>query len=212
MNAWWQDQISYRKKEICLYWVFVIFATILTLWIATATILSHFFMTVNQPLIIMCTLTVLFLIKFISLMSQIYKYHRFEYNRIIKESVVFLVCSLISISFIILNYFFIIMRIFNPVLHSVSIDLFCSPGYDKPFALLFVLFLYSDILMLNDVLLCFAIIKVKSSDDMIQGISKLDYLLKVSVFQIYKDPNLRLKKYQINRMTSKLRDSSLYEG
>ena len=33
----------------------------------------------------------------------------------------------------------------------------------------------------------FLIVSLKSPDDVIQGISKLDNLLKVSVFQIYKD-------------------------
>ena len=37
-------------------------------------------------------------------------------------------------------------------------------------------------------LTAFVIIRVKSSEDILQGISKLDYLLKVSIFQIYKDP------------------------
>ena len=36
---------------------------------------------------------------------------------------------------------------------------------------------------------------VKNSKDLIQGISKLDYLLKVSVFQKYKDKSLEERKW-----------------
>lgn len=37
-------------------------------------------------------------------------------------------------------------------------------------------------------LICLVVIKVKSSKDILQGVSKLDYLLVVSVFQIQKEP------------------------
>ena len=35
--------------------------------------------------------------------------------------------------------------------------------------------------------LCWSIIEVKRATDCLQGINKLDYLLKVSEFQVYKD-------------------------
>lgn len=38
-------------------------------------------------------------------------------------------------------------------------------------------------------------IMLKNSKDLLQGISKLDYLLKVSVFQKYKDKNLENRKW-----------------
>ena len=39
----------------------------------------------------------------------------------------------------------------------------------------------------HQVLIAAAIIKFKNSDDVLQGINKLDYLIKVSVFQQYKE-------------------------
>lgn len=36
------------------------------------------------------------------------------------------------------------------------------------------------------ILTAFVIVKLKSSQDILQGLSKLDYLIKYSVFQVYK--------------------------
>ena len=58
-----------------------------------------------------------------------------------------------------------------------------------------ILYITDDVLRkifcIPDILLCFSIILIKSSTDCLQGISKLDYLIKVSVFQVYKNENLR---------------------
>ena len=45
-------------------------------------------------------------------------------------------------------------------------------------------------------MLCITLIVFKSSKDVLQGISKLDYLIKVSCFQMYKDKNLEFQKNQ----------------
>jgi len=59
----------------------------------------------------------------------------------------------------------------------------------------YILYITDDVLRkifcIPDILLCFSIILIKSSTDCLQGISKLDYLIKVSVFQVYKNENLR---------------------
>lgn len=47
------------------------------------------------------------------------------------------------------------------------------------------------------VLCAISLIIYKKTDDILQGISKLDYLLKVSVFQIYKDRELEKRKFSI---------------
>lgn len=51
---------------------------------------------------------------------------------------------------------------------------------------------------LSQILLYFTIAKVKSADDILQGLSKLDYLLKVSVFQVYKNTELEEAKNDID--------------
>ena len=40
---------------------------------------------------------------------------------------------------------------------------------------------------MSDILICFAIVMIKGTNDCLQGISKLDYLIKASVFQVYKN-------------------------
>ena len=57
----------------------------------------------------------------------------------------------------------------------------------------------------NAVSMIFFILFFKSTDDILQGISKLDYLLKVSIFQFYKDERLReaqKKTYSISSVGS----------
>lgn len=50
----------------------------------------------------------------------------------------------------------------------------------------------------DELLICWLMVKVKSPDDILTGINKLDYLLKVSVFQIYKNPALQQNKRQMS--------------
>lgn len=44
---------------------------------------------------------------------------------------------------------------------------------------------------------CIIFIEIKSHKDCLQGIAKLDYLMKVSMFQIYRDPELNRDKMRL---------------
>ena len=118
----------------------------------------------------------------------------------------------LGLIFIVINYRIFAVNIFSENFEELTVDYICNSGtfYTSWFSSF--LYFYSNVFMLNDVFICYSIIFLKSPQDVIQGISKLDYLLKVSVFQIYKDPNLRLTQFQISRMQSKLRESNLYEN
>ena len=48
-----------------------------------------------------------------------------------------------------------------------------------------------EVVSIKELLLLHNIIVLKSSQDILQGVSKLDHLIKYSQFQIYKDPDLR---------------------
>ena len=50
-------------------------------------------------------------------------------------------------------------------------------------------------LQIPSLTIVWCMIMLKNSKDLLQGISKLDYLLKVSVFQKYKDKNLENRKW-----------------
>ena len=56
--------------------------------------------------------------------------------------------------------------------------------------------------------ICLVLVRFKSSQDILQGVSKLDYYLKVSVFQKYKDLQLEHAKmsYFDNRESEGLTD------
>ena len=49
-------------------------------------------------------------------------------------------------------------------------------------------------LKVQDLILIYAMIKLKSRTDILQGLSKLDYLLKVSKFQYYKNVDMQSSK------------------
>lgn len=58
-----------------------------------------------------------------------------------------------------------------------------------------------------NILLVTSIVLYKRTEDILQGISKLDYLLKVSVFQKYKDPEIERAKFSIKTTKDDLRIS-----
>ena len=52
-------------------------------------------------------------------------------------------------------------------------------------------------LYIDSLIFAFIIVRVKSSQDILQGVSKLDHLLKVSVFQKYKNTQKEERKFTI---------------
>ena len=52
------------------------------------------------------------------------------------------------------------------------------------------LYFFAYVAGVPNVQLAMVTIKLKSTQDILQGINKLDYLLKVSIFQKYKDKSL----------------------
>ena len=60
----------------------------------------------------------------------------------------------------------------------------------------------------STLLMCISLIYIKGSQDILQGVSKLDNLLLVSVFQRYKDPSLRNRKFTVGSVHSFERLSS----
>ena len=65
------------------------------------------------------------------------------------------------------------------------------PNCNDPFVKLYCIVSIFDSEMFT-LLMSYAILVIKSTDDILQGINKLDYLIKVSVFQRYKNKRLEL--------------------
>ena len=70
---------------------------------------------------------------------------------------------------------------------------------------------FKDNLGLNSIMLAGIILYLKKDEDILQGINKLDYVLKVSIFQIYKDKqkqSLKEESYRSSAREWKPRNSS----
>lgn len=97
---------------------------------------------------------------FFFLLCQMYYFHHFEYNRISKQ---------------LLIYFFLDMLTF-----MLTIFIYFLEQLDQePNS--FIMFCY--IVNIHHIMLGYAIIYLKDSKDCLQELSKLDYLLKISIFQ-----------------------------
>lgn len=57
--------------------------------------------------------------------------------------------------------------------------------------------------------MCFIMINVKSSNDILQGLSKLDHLLKVSAFQVHKLPIIEEQKSTFDSILGHVSDDNL---
>lgn len=140
--------------------------------------------------------------------SRIYyvmqKYHRYEFKRTRSTMVAY---YLLSISFITINtaMFYLIMT--DSVFDQGSLsNLFTGVAElcqeDKVEAQLLMWSMFINFMLgLPGILQSLIVIKLKSSQDILQGVSKLDYLLKVSVFQKYKDKTLERDKMSITTGT-----------
>lgn len=113
--------------------------------------------------------------------------HNYEYKRV-KNSMV------LQMAFSMLAFLLIITSGISEAWDQMELQVQqLSPKYiaiEK--ASKFVLF----VLQLPIYLLAVTIIHVKSEKDSFEGLSKLDNLVKVSIFQVYKDKEIRLEQEQ----------------
>ena len=83
----------------------------------------------------------------------------------------------------------------------MSLEEYCSKD-DVISKLCMVFSILYNLSIIETFLIC-VIIRVKKSDDVLQGINKLDWLLKVSVFQIFKNPERQsIKEASFSGVTS----------
>lgn len=100
----WRDQLTYRKKEIVMAYLFIFITVVLVVSMIVLITANHLFNSMSSyPIILIGVLTVIFVFQFTLLMCLIRKYHNYEYKRIIKESIIFLACNLVFIAFLIVN-------------------------------------------------------------------------------------------------------------
>lgn len=100
------------------------------------------------------------LLTFFYLQCQMYYFHHFEFRRISKQLLVYFLLDMLSFLLTIFIYYL------------QQLDLVPDR---------FIMFCY--IVNLHHIIIAYAIIYLKDSKDCLQELSKLDYLLKISIFQ-----------------------------
>lgn len=128
---------------------------------------------------------------YVLLMYQMRKYHNYEFNRIHKQ---------MTINFLVTV---IVLVYFNALLHldqltfekyqSAILGCFESSMH-KSFYIRRIVIIISNVFQLEYLLLIYNVVHIKSTQDILQGLNKLDYFIKYSYFQIYKDDMTRQKK------------------
>ena len=167
------DKLIFQRKEKklrCLYWIIIYL--ILPMTYIFVPIVLWFFNRDNllaiSKFVLFGLLTLSIIISFFFIYKLMNKYHKYEFERTKRQTIMFYVFTflilLFQIAFLIIIPSDLIGR--ATVCHEVVAK------YD----------LYFNLLNPLPILLAFVMVKIKSTKDIICGVSKLDYLLKVSVF------------------------------
>jgi hypothetical protein len=201
-----KEQISYRNKEIVLRRIQRLSAVVVSILVLVFAIL--FLLNISFSIILFGFLYVFMLLflsfNFFKLTYLMSKYHSFEYKRS-KTSV--------NLSFVLMTAiicFYLWFSTFYFALHcnlygcetmkneTVTFGEGCAKletrNLTRVIAGLHILIYDTGT---PSIIYAFVIVVLKRSDDILQGINKLDYLLKVSVFQKYKDSKLERGKFSI---------------
>lgn len=129
---------------------------------------------------------------FVRLMLALRKWHRYEYNQNKTAMILFFLTAFIIV---LLN---LLYNMLNGRHKSIGRN--ASYFYNNcqhPSASFFIfrmVFILKENFILFDLILVISILYLKSTRDAIQGINKLDYLIKVSVFQISKNSKVEKQK------------------
>lgn len=209
-----QLQVKYRRIEIKLekrfryslighnIFVFFIYLSFIMDNEPTQNYLMFFTVCKVIGIFYFCILVIIEIISFSSLYQMMMTKHRFEFEtkiKSMKQHIAITLCSEFMVIFlqsgqIVIKYIFQDKKGYGkglfskPCLNSIY-------ALNPIYSLQVVMEEYYGILYLIPII-CISIVTVyyKSNDDLLQGISKLDVLLKVSVFQRYRDPNLDKKR------------------
>ena len=73
----------------------------------------------------------------------------------------------------------------------------CSQNQSVIFVLYFVIKAIISELHLPEIFMCYAIFCIKPAQDVLQGLNKLDHIIKVSTFQVYKNELYNKNCYSI---------------
>ena len=198
------NQNNYRRLEKCLQKVYIIIGLIFS----STTLLYQYDSIQKQDrdgiddyfdYIVPGAMILVLVFLYFYLGYLMYKNHNFEFNKYKWQMTVFFIFTIFGLGLqLTRNY---LSGSGEQHENYDEINDFCTItflGGSKKFKYLFRISQFAEIMKFDQLLICWLMVKVKSPDDILTGINKLDYLLKVSVFQIYKNPALQQNKRQMS--------------
>jgi hypothetical protein len=139
--------------------------------------MDNYVNTTNVPIVAArIVLIAFYFIVFLPLMYMLYFYHRYEFHANILHTIIFF-CLVLSIQ---------CSGLYSDLTSGYNSNKYNQENCDgsNMFITLFKILIYNGS---TAILLAFSVVYLKKNEDMLQGFSKLDYYLKVSIFQKYKD-------------------------
>lgn len=191
-KAFKQDNLTYRRKERLMGILFVALSVLLVVLNAILPALQALGIISMNIMLSIFALQLLILqlcifLFFSLIMFNMHKYHRYEYDKNKKQFSIFFIALSINISAL---FGFLIVLLNDFVLEfEMSFNGywdFCQTKINEGsnrakfiVNLSVILFVTFNVTYISPLVI---FIKLKTSKDILQGISKLDYLLKVSIF------------------------------
>jgi len=132
-------------------------------------------------IIVELSVLAVFSFSFCTLIYLLFRYHRFEF----RDNVTHIVCYFVLLLFM---YAFAIYLVYSTrnftETHTKSYQ--CQLLDDNWYGPIQVVIIILGMMGTDLLVLSYCVIQFKKNEDLLQGISKLDYYLKVSMFQLYK--------------------------
>lgn len=184
-----------RRQERALKWALIVFSSVVIATYSAIETMELLFMAkyvyVIKTGFYVCWVAVILGLG-ATLCCQMRSHHRYEYNR--HKCNMLLTCLLFTLC-IAFQFVIEISKFLQVTNLSIATEVNATLAFQEetcelvsraliPFEVLVFCFRMQNILLVT------LIIYVKRGQDVLQGISKLDYLLKVSLFQVYKDPEV----------------------
>jgi len=173
------DKNMLKINELRLKKIFIFLGAAACAGLFMFQILNHIYFTgfrrfMGFIALVFVAITILFL----KLRNKMKKYHNFEYDENSKPMCTFFFAILFSIMLNLVNCEFSYWVQGNPW----DLEQLGSMCLERKFIGLFYIKVVIGVIMPQNLVIIMAIIICKKPDDILQGVSKLDYLLKVSMF------------------------------
>lgn len=201
---------NFHRREICLKRFMIVLSFIVCPFFFIGRILSLFFLSTalkRTVIIFRFSLLIFLTAVFIKLYYGMKNYHRFEWSRNRKT-------MLLSIAFIHIYYAMRFIQIYTDNLTFFTLFFKNRQIYPQNLILDAIEGVFSYLLYVVQIgiLMPCLVVFIKPTQDILQGLSKLDHLCKVSIFQVVKqNPELKQRTRSTHMMVFDQSTQSLVE-